>query len=124
MISKNKVIVLDLDGTICEIDKNKEYKDLNPVSDVVKKMKEYKNLGWKIIISTSRNMNSFDGNLGLINAETAKDILIWLEKHKIPFDEIYYSKPWCGFDGFYVDDKSIRPSEFVALSYEEIKKIL
>ena len=33
-------------------------------------------------------------------------------------------KPWCGFEGFYVDDKAIRPNELVDLSYEEIQKLI
>ena len=42
----------------------------------------------------------------------------------IPFDEIYYSKPWQGKGGFYIDDKTIRPNEFLKLSYEEILSIV
>jgi capsule biosynthesis phosphatase len=42
----------------------------------------------------------------------------------VPFDEVIVGKPWCGFDGFYVDDRSIRPKEFKDLSYEEVKKLL
>ncbi|HFM3427384.1 TPA: capsular biosynthesis protein, partial [Escherichia coli] len=45
------------------------------------------------------------------------------EKNNVPYDEIYVGKPWCGHEGFYVDDKAIRPNEFVNLSYNEIKKL-
>ena len=69
-------------------------------------------------------MRSFNGNIGKINVETLPNIINWLNKHGIPYDEIYVGKPWCGFEGFYVDDKSIRPSEFVKYSYEEIIEIL
>ena len=51
-------------------------------------------------------------------------VLEWLEKHDIPYDEIYYGKQWQGHGGFYVDDKTIRPDEFLSLSYEEILKIV
>jgi capsule biosynthesis phosphatase len=34
------------------------------------------------------------------------------------------AKPWCGFEGFYIDDKAIRPSEFISKSYEEIIDLL
>ena len=51
-------------------------------------------------------------------------IIDWLDKHNVPYDEIYVGKPWCGFEGFYVDDKAIRPSEFVNLSYSEIMELL
>ncbi|MNW19162.1 hypothetical protein D3C71_2190280 [compost metagenome] len=51
-------------------------------------------------------------------------IIDWLKKHNVPHDEIYVGKPWCGHEGFYVDDKSIRPDEFAKLSYEEIKRLV
>ena len=69
-------------------------------------------------------MNTYNNNLGRINAHTAKIVLEWLDKHEIPYDEIYFGKPWCGFKGFYVDDKTIRPSEFISKSYKEIIKLL
>jgi capsule biosynthesis phosphatase len=33
-------------------------------------------------------------------------------------------KPWCGEEGFIVDDKAIRPDEFVNHDYEYIKKLI
>lgn len=51
-------------------------------------------------------------------------IITWLQKHDVPYDEIIIGKPWCGYDGFYVDDKAIRPSEFISLNYEQIKELL
>ena len=51
-------------------------------------------------------------------------ILKWLSAHKVPFDEIRLEKPWCGDGGFYVDDKAIRPSEFLELDYSAIKEIV
>jgi hypothetical protein len=69
-------------------------------------------------------MRTFKGNVGKINVETLPNIINWLNHHEIPYDEIYVGKPWCGFEGFYIDDKSIRPSEFVNYSYEEIIEIL
>ena len=52
------------------------------------------------------------------------NIVEWLKKHNVPFDEVYIGKPWCGFEGFYIDDKSIRPSEFINMSYDEIVTML
>jgi capsule biosynthesis phosphatase len=69
-------------------------------------------------------MRTFQGQIGKINIHTLPTILTWLDKHSVPFDEVIVGKPWCGFDGFYVDDRSIRPKEFKDLSYEEVKKLL
>ena len=124
-MEKNNVIVMDIDGCICER-KSKEqfYSELKPVKSVLDKLREYKKKGFYIILSTSRNMNTHNNNLGRINAQTAKIILNWLEEHDIPHDEIYFGKPWCGFKGFYVDDKAIRPSEFLSKNYDEIMELL
>jgi len=69
-------------------------------------------------------MRTYNGSVGLINVNTLPIILEWLEKHDVPYDEIIVGKPWCGHEGFYVDDKAIRPSEFNTLSYDEIQTLL
>ena len=117
--------VFDIDGTICPIKKeNERYEDLIPYEEMVDKIRAYKAGGVKIVLLTSRNMNSFGGNIGLINAKTAKILLAWLEKWDIPYDEIIYGKPWPGYHGFYVDDRTVRPSEFLSKSVEELDEIV
>ena len=107
--------VFDIDGTICPIKKKEEhYEDLVPYKEIVEKIREYREKGAKITLYTSRNMNSYQGNIGLINARTAKVLLQWLEKWEIPYDEIIYGKPWPGHQGFYVDDRTVRPDELCA----------
>lgn len=122
MLNNKLVIVLDIDGTICHNKKNnEEYRDVLPNIEVVEKIREYKQEhNAYIILFTSRQMRTFQGNLGKINAVTAKEVFKWLEKYDVPYDEIYFGKPWCGINGFYVDDKSIRPDEFINSNYEEI----
>lgn len=114
----------DIDGTLCPIKKKEEnYIDLVPFPEMVKKLREYKDGGATITLFTSRNMNSYDGNIGLINANTAKVLLEWLDKWDIPYDEIIYGKPWPGHRGFYVDDRTVRPDEFVKYSLDELDEI-
>lgn len=118
-----KRLIFDLDGTLtngCDGD----YEFATPNLDVIEKLKDYKRSGFEIVISTARNMRTHKGNVGKLNKHTLPVILSWLEKHGVPFDEIYVGKPWCGFEGFYVDDKAIRPSEFCSLSHLEIKLLL
>lgn len=116
--------IFDIDGTICPIKgKQEEYIDLVPYGNIVDKLKEYKEGGARIVLFTSRNMNSYNGNIGMINANTAKVLLQWLEKWEIPYDEIIYGKPWPGHRGFYVDDRAIRPDEFLKYSEEELNAI-
>ena len=69
-------------------------------------------------------MNTFNNNLGLINANTFPELYEWLIANEIPFDELFMGKPWCGYEGFYVDDRAIRPSELLSLSEMDIKNLL
>ena len=125
MIESEKVIVMDIDGTLCEIkSKEQSYLDVIPKFNILEKLNKMKQEGFYIILYTSRQMRTYDGNIGKIYANTGKILFQWLEKYDIPFDEIYFGKPWCGKNGFYVDDKAIRPSEFAKLSYDEIIKLL
>lgn len=116
--------IFDIDGTLCPIKKKEErYEDLVPYGDIVQKLKEYKKQGAKITLFTSRNMNSYGGNIGLINKNTAKVLLEWLDKWDIPYDEIIYGKPWPGHKGFYVDDRTVRPNEFLEKTPEELEHL-
>ncbi|EIS3455273.1 capsular biosynthesis protein [Escherichia coli] len=100
------------------------YEDAIVNEELVAKLRGYKKQGFTIVLNTSRNMNSYNNNIGLINKNTLPIIINWLDENNIPYDEIYVGKPWCGHEGFYVDDKAIRPSEFINKTYEEIVELL
>jgi len=118
-----KRLIMDLDDTICST-ADGDYKNSTPDTDIIHRMIEYREMGFTIAISTSRNMRTYSGDIGKINANTLPVIIEWLKKHNVPYDEIIVAKPWCGIEGFYVDDKAIRPSEFKSKSYEEIVELL
>ncbi|MCU1326095.1 MAG: hypothetical protein JWN34_1465 [Bryobacterales bacterium] len=125
MVKEEKCIVLDLDGTLCPVKTSQqEYEDLEPFAEMVDKVREYKSAGYYIIIYTSRNMRTYGGNIGLITANTAKMTMAWLDRHEIPYDEIHFGKPWASRVGFYVDDRSVRPDEFLRMSEREINELL
>lgn len=119
-----KKIIIDIDMTLTKGKGPGGYEDALVNKDLVVKLKEYKEQGFMIVLNTSRNMNSYNNNIGLINKNTLPILIKWLEVNSIPYDEIYVGKPWCGHEGFYVDDKAIRPSEFINYSYDEIVDIL
>lgn len=118
-----KRLIVDLDDTM-SITLEGDYINSSPVVEVIRKLKEYKEQGFEIVINSSRNMRTYNSNLGKINIFTLPNIIDWLRKYNVPFDEVYVGKPWCGFDGFYIDDKAIRPSEFLKYSYQEIQDLL
>lgn len=118
-------LVVDIDGTLCDIKKNgQSYSDLIPNKQFITKLYEYKKKGYKITLFTSRNMRTYKNNLGEINKYTAPILFDWLQKWKIPYDEILFGKPWPNKKGFYVDDKAIRPDEFLNMSENEIHKLI
>lgn len=118
-----KRIIIDLDGTITEKETS-DYENVQPNADVVAKLRKYRDDGFEIVILTSRNMRTYEGNVGKINVHTLPMILAWLDRHSIPYDEVVVGKPWCGYDGFYVDDKTVRPAEFTTMSYDEIRRMI
>jgi capsule biosynthesis phosphatase len=118
-----KRLIVDLDHTL-SITTNGDYVNSKPISPMIETLVKYKELGFEIVINSSRNMRTYGNNVGKINVHTLPNIVEWLNKHEIPYDEVYIGKPWCGFEGFYIDDKSIRPSEFLNYSYDEIEELL
>ncbi len=125
MIQEENVIVFDIDGTLCEsVPKGKSYLEAEPKKEMIKKLLQYKEKGFYIILHTSRQMRTHKGNIGRINADTAKTLFLWLDKNEIPYDEIHFGKPWCGRNGFYVDDKTVRPKEFREFSHNQILELL
>ncbi len=116
--------IFDIDGTLCPIKKRDEqYEDIVPYKNIVDKIRYYKEHGAKIVLFTSRNMNTYNGNMGLINKKTARVLTEWLDKWDIPYDEIIYGKPWPGHKGYYVDDRTIRPDEFLNCTIDELNEI-
>ena len=116
-----KKLIVDIDNTICKTSEG-EYENATIILPVVKKLIEYRNKGFEIILHTSRNMRTYNNNVGKINLEMIPVLVKWLKQNNIPCDELHVGKPWCGFEGFYIDDKSIRPSEFISMEYGEIIK--
>jgi capsule biosynthesis phosphatase len=113
-------IVIDLDRTITQPKDHQGYHDSDYDKELVETLRQYRAKGFTIAIYTARNMRTYSGNMGKINAVTLPGIVQWLDDNDIPYDEIHVGKPWCENAGFYVDDKAIRPDEFKRLSLEQI----
>ncbi|GAA3710174.1 HAD hydrolase family protein [Oceanisphaera sediminis] len=118
-----KRLIVDLDGTLTQANTS-DYKNVLPREDIIEQLRQYKSNGFEIVIATARNMRTYEGNVGKINIHTLPIITEWLDKHSVPYDEVLVGKPWCGHEGFYIDDRSIRPSEFASMTLEEIHQLL
>ena len=119
-----KRLVFDLDGVIALDDPERPYAEREPNLAIIEKMRAYKAEGFEIAVATARNMRTYSGQIGRINAVTLPIVIDWLRKHDVPFDEVHVGKPWCGTEGFYVDARAVRPSEFLKLSLAEIHALI
>ncbi|MFZ4565792.1 MAG: hypothetical protein ACOYMY_04950 [Prochlorococcaceae cyanobacterium] len=104
-------LVVDIDGTLCGGPQDGDYSRVEPIEEVCAALRTANEEGNYIVLFTARNMRTFKGSLGLINKYTAPVLLEWLRVHNIPYDEIYYGKPW-GPDVQYIDDKSLSIQDF------------
>ncbi len=98
-------IVIDLDGTICELRKDsQDYADVCPIPNAVQKMNALRKAGHYLIIHTARHMKTCDGNAALVEKRIGKKTRDWLAKHKIPYDELVFGKPYAQL---YIDDLAL-----------------
>jgi len=96
----------DLDGTICKNKLDGEaYDNVQPIEGAVETLQRLKDSGHYIIILTARNMQTYNNNIGKVIANQAPIVIKWLEKFKIPYDELHFGKPVADF---YVDDKGYK----------------
>lgn len=119
-----KRLIIDVDNTLTLHDSEREYLDMMVNAEVVQKLNTYRDLGFTITLFTARGMRTHECNLERIENMVRPDLVTWLDKNGIIYDELLIGKPWCGYDGFYVDDKAVRPSEFANLTYDEIRILL
>jgi len=117
-----KRIIIDLDETLCH--SKGDYSNALPNKAVIEKLREYHALGFEVVVHTSRNVRTYEGNIGKINVHTLPVVLDWLQRHDVVFDEVIVGKPWCGNEGFYVDDRSLRPDEFARMTPEEVARLI
>lgn len=103
-----KRFCFDLDNTLVSyppyIDGIKLYQQVKPITKNIEFLQKLKNEGHYIIIYTARRMVTHNSNIGKINAEQGKIIFDTLEKFNIPYDEIYFGKPYAHY---YIDDSAI-----------------
>ena len=102
---ENKRICFDLDNTLVTYPTiNGDYKTVKPIDHNIELLRSLKQSGHTIIIYTARRMKTHGGNTGKLLKDIGKITFDTLEKFNIPYDEIYFGKP---FADFYIDDKGI-----------------
>ncbi len=116
-------LVVDLDNTITIEEPAVAYADKRPNPAVIAKLREYAAAGWEITIASSRRMATHRGDEAKVLADVAGVTIAWLQRHAVPYHGLRFGKPYA-HDGFYVDDKAVRPGEFLRASPAELRALL
>lgn len=104
-----KRFCFDLDNTLVTFPLIKnDYKSVNPIQRNIEYLRKLKKLGHTIIIYTARRMRTYNGNVGKIMQDIGKITIDTLEKFDIPYDELYFGKPYADF---YIDDLAVSKYE-------------
>jgi capsule biosynthesis phosphatase len=99
-------ICIDIDGAICSPEKlHQTYEEVFPVYGTAEKIKQLKDKGYYIILSTARHMNACESNVGLAEAKEGLTLLQWLKKYNFVYDEIWFSKPYAQV---YIDKNTVK----------------
>jgi capsule biosynthesis phosphatase len=111
-------IVIDLDGTICNLkQKNETYADVLVKPGAVEFLNKLKQEGHYIIIQTARNMATCESNTGKVMKNVGKVTLDWLEKNEVVYDEIYFGKPNANI---YIDDRALRFEDWNKMNINDL----
>ena len=98
-------ICFDLDNTLVTYPKVKgDYTTVEPIHNNINFLRYLKKLGHDIIIHTARNMKTCHGNIGKVNCNIGKITFDTLERFEVPYDEIYFGKPYADY---YIDDLAV-----------------
>jgi capsule biosynthesis phosphatase len=104
-----KRLCFDLDNTLVTFPEIKnDYSSVKPINKNIEMLRKLKSVGNTIIIYTARRMKTHNGNIGKINRDIGKITLDTLEKFDIPYDELYFGKPYADF---YIDDLAVNACE-------------
>jgi capsule biosynthesis phosphatase len=103
--SEKKRFCFDLDNTLVTSPEIlNDYSSVKPISKNIEMLKFLKLLGHTIIIYTARRMRTHNGNIGLITKDIAEITINSLKKFDVPYDELYFGKPYADF---YIDDLAV-----------------
>lgn len=113
-----KTACVDVDGTICISKHGCDYSKCKPIQPMIDKLNLLYDHGWKIVLHSSRNMLTYNGDLEKIEKYTRPILEKWLKEHGVKYHELIFGKP---FADWYIDDKAITPAEFLYGGYSDFE---
>lgn len=103
-----KTIVFDFDNTIA-MHQGRDWENAKPNVELIKKLNNLHDLGYRIVILTSRGSLSCN-TLEQRIVNNYSQIESWLNKHDVKYDELSFAKPYAEY---YIDDKALTPEAFI-----------
>ena len=98
-------VCFDLDNTLVTHPTiSSDYTSVLPIQRNINYLKLLHRLGHTIIIYTARRFRTHHGNVGAIVADIGKVTFDTLDKFNIPYDEIFFGKPYAQY---YIDDLAV-----------------
>ena len=113
-MSWDKRIICDVDDTI-STHINRDYENAIPHTDIIEKLNSLYDSGYEIVYMTARGQLSFKGDIEKIEKYRKPVLEKWLKKHNVKYTDLVFTKP---LGIYYVDDKALRPDEFMNMEYE------
>ena len=119
MANLNKLtLVVDLDKTLCSKKKDNEtYADVLPYNNIIEILNSLHSLGADVYIESARNMLTQNNNESKVIKNIGLTTLKWLEDNNIKYDGLKFGKT---MGSCYIDDKALRPKEFIKI-YESLE---
>ena len=105
-------IVFDIDDTISRVKAKGDYAGAEEITAVTDKLRSLKEAGHTIVLHTARGMVSCGGNSEKAREKNEGTLTKWLADHDIPYDEIWWGKPYADV---YVDDKAVSAEDLASL---------
>ena len=103
--------VFDIDGTICDKNKNDDYDKSYPFLERIRKINKLYDEGNEIVFFTARGMGRHNNNTRLAIQQFYSLTENQLEKWGVKYHELILGKP---SGDIYVDDKGIKDGHFFA----------
>lgn len=107
---KNKKLVLDLDNTLCSQEHSDTYAFAAPRKEVILSVNQFHRQGGFVVIHTARGMETFGGDVPLIEKRYRVMTENWLQNAGVEYDQLIFGKP---SGDYYVDDKGMSIEDFV-----------
>lgn len=112
----NKTFIVDIDDTI-STHNNRDYVNAKPHYDIIRKLNNLYDSGFNIIYFTARGALSSNGNIQDIEKNCRAIVEDWMTVHNVKYTYLLFGKP---LGLYYIDDKALRPDEFMKMDIEAL----